>query len=305
MTTKQKLTLIKKEYNLTQEKLADKLGVSFVTLNSWINGRSIPHKKKQDQVDELFKKATGQTIIPENVLAAKKKLINDKSKKYKNITQIIKNNNDIYDQFILSLTYHSNSIEGSTLTEDDTAAILFDNASLPNKSLVEHLEAKNHQTAVKYLIEQTKTNYKITEEFILKLHGTLMNSIIPAAGYYRNHGVRIVGAYVPTANHLKVPELMEDLVTDINKKKTDVIKQISEIHSRFEKIHPFSDGNGRVGRLLIHAMLLRKNLPPALIKQENKILYNNYLNKSQLEGDFSLLEDFICDAVLDGFGLLR
>ena len=100
MTIKQKLTIIKKESNLTQEKIAKKLGVSFVTLNSWINGRSIPHKKKQDIIDELYKKITGQKTIPDKELEAKKQLILDKGKKYKNIIQTIKNNKDVYDQFI-------------------------------------------------------------------------------------------------------------------------------------------------------------------------------------------------------------
>ena len=221
------------------------------------------------------------------------------------IIQTIKNNKDVHDQFILSLTYNSNSIEGSTLTENDTAAILFDNASLPNKSLVEHLEAKNHQTALEFLFDQAKPDYIITESYIFKLHGILMNSIKTDAGYYREHGVRIVGTNVPMANFLKVPELMKDLVKDIDKKKVDIIKHVSEIHSRFEKIHPFSDGNGRIGRLLIHTMLLRKNLSPAFIKQENRRFYNKYLNKSQIDGDFSLLENFICDAVLSGFKLLH
>ena len=304
MTTRQKLIIIKKEYDLTQEKLAEKFGVSFVTLNSWINSRSTPHKEKQDRIDALYKKATGQTIIPENLLEAKKKIIIKKNKKYKNILQTIRNNKDICDEFILSLTYNSNNIEGSTLTQDDTAAILFDNASLPNKSLVEHLEAKNHQTALEFLFEHIKPGYVITENYIFKLHSVLMNSIKSDAGYYRNHGVRIVGTNVPTANYLKAPELMKELIKDINKRNTDIIKHVSDIHSRFEKIHPFSDGNGRIGRLLVHAMLLRENLPPALIKHENKRLYNRYLNKSQMEGDYSLLEDFMCDAVLDGFNLV-
>ena len=75
MSIKQKLIIIKKGYNITQEKLAKKLGVSFVTLNSWINDRSAPHKAKQDRIDALYKKVTGQTIIPESVLEAKKKII--------------------------------------------------------------------------------------------------------------------------------------------------------------------------------------------------------------------------------------
>lgn len=304
MNISQKLQIIQKFSQLTQESLAQELGVSFATLNSWINNKSIPRESKQKLIDELYLKYTGQKTIPENVLQSKKEIIKSKSKKYKNIIKKITSSPDIYDQFILSLTYHTNSIEGSTLTENETAAILFQNVSLPNKNLTEHLEAKNHQSALRFLFEQVNPKFRITEAFILRLHSILMNSIRPDAGAYRNHGVRIVGANVPTANYLKVPELMKEIIKNINKEKKDLIEHISAIHSKFEQVHPFSDGNGRIGRLLINAMLMKKNLPPAVIRQEKKRLYYIYLNKSQLKEDSSSLQDFICDAVLEGFDIL-
>lgn len=301
----QKLQLIKQLSGLTQEKLAQKLGVSFVTFNSWIKARSIPHKNKQKEIDELFNKYTGQKSIPENILQAKKDIIESESKKYKNIIKKIINRSDIYDQLTLSLTYNSNSIEGNTLTENETSAILFQNASLPNKNLIEHLEAKNHQTVLKFLFEQVCFDFKISEKFILELHKILMNSIQQDAGQYRNHSVRIVGANIPTTNYLKIPEFIKKLVSDINKKEKDALKHIAQIHSQFEQIHPFSDGNGRIGRLLIQAMLLRKNLPPAVIKQKDKRFYYSYLNKAQQKNDSSLLEDFLCDAVIEGFKIIE
>lgn len=305
MIISEKLKLIKDYSGLTQEKLAKELGVSFVTLNSWINGRSIPRKKKQNQIDELYAKYSGTKIIPETVLEAKKELVYKKGRKYKNILSTIQNNPDIFDQFVLSLTYNTNRIEGSTLTEDETAAILFENASLPNKSLTEQLEAKNHQTAYNFMFDWLKEKKLLDEEFILRLHAILMNSIRPDAGIYRNHGVRIMGTNVPTANYPKVPELMKKLVKDMNMQKGDPIEKLADIHSRFEQIHPFSDGNGRIGRLLIHAMLLKNNFPPALILQKNKRLYMKYLNKSQMTGDQSLLEDFLCDSIMLSFEIMK
>ncbi len=305
MNTSEKLKLIKQISGLTQEKIAYELEVSFATLNSWINNKSVPHKRRRELIDELYKKYTGQKIIPDNILQAKKDVIYNKSKKYTNILKEIISRKDIYDQFILSLTYNTNSIEGSTLTENETADILFRNISLKNRNLIEQLEAKNHQTALQFLFKQIKPNFKITELLILKLHSILMNSIRDDAGFYRNHGVRIVGANIPTANYLKVPELVVRLIKNINKEEDDVVKHISQIHSDFEKIHPFSDGNGRIGRLIVVAMFLRRNLPPAVIKQENKRFYYNYLNKSQQSGDSSLLEDFMCDAIFNGFNVLE
>ena len=304
MTIQEKLSIIKKEKGLTQETLGRLLGVSFATANSWLNGRSVPRAQKERLIDELYLAATGQAQIPENVLKAKKQILLKKSSTQPKIIEILKTRQDIYDQFVLSLTYHSNSLEGSTLTQDDTAAILFDNRSLPNKSLIEHLEAKNHQTALEFLFSEIKPHYVITEKYILKLHSILMNSIRSDAGSYRNHGVRIVGANVPTANYLKIPKLMSELVNEIKRTETDVVEHVARIHSRFEQIHPFSDGNGRVGRLLIQTMLLSKNLPPAIIRQENKRAYNKYLNKSQMESDSSLLQDFLCEAIMEGFELL-
>ncbi|MFH0840909.1 MAG: Fic family protein [bacterium] len=300
-----KLQFIKRISGLTQVKLADQLDVSFATLNSWINDKSIPRQKHQDIIDSLYKKYTGQSEIPDDILSAKKELIIFKSGKYSNIVDLIIKRSDLYNEFVLSLTYNSNRIEGSTLTEDETEDILFDNVSIPNKNIIEHLEAKNHQTALNYLFKQAKSNFKITEEFILKLHSILMNGIKEDAGSYRHHGVRILGANIPTANYLKVPRLMEELINDINKKEKDLIKQVASIHARFEQIHPFSDGNGRIGRLLIHAMLMRHNLPPAIIKQENKRFYYSYLNKAQKTIDTILLEDFICEAILQSYDLIK
>ena len=125
MNISEKLKIIKDFSGLTQEKLAKELEVSFATLNSWINGRSVPHKKKQSQIDEFYAKYSGTKIIPETVLDAKKDILDKKSRKHKNILAIIINNPDIYDQFVLSLTYNTNRIEGSTLTEDETVGHSF------------------------------------------------------------------------------------------------------------------------------------------------------------------------------------
>ncbi|HUD44220.1 MAG TPA: Fic family protein, partial [Patescibacteria group bacterium] len=238
-------------------------------------------------------------------LVAKKQVLERKSKENKNVISTILNNPDIRDTFLLKLTYNSNKIEGSTLTEPDTASILFDNISLPNKSLTEQLEAKNHQTALNYLFEYISKDGKLDEKLILKLHSILMNGIRPDAGFYRNHAVRILGVNLPVANYLKIPILISDIIKEMNKKTKDIIALTTVVHSRFEQIHPFSDGNGRIGRILMTAMLLKSDLSPAIIKQENKRLYYTYLYKAQTKEDYSQLENFLCDAVMDGFKILE
>ena len=305
MTIRQKLEVIRKMLGLTQTKLAERFGVSFVAFNSWWTGKSEPRPKMQAIINELFLEVTGRKIIPEDQLAAKKQALQQKSSEHKNIITEILDSPDVRDQFILKLTYHSNSIEGSTLTEPDTAAILFDNVALPNKNLIEQLEAKNHQTALNYLFDYTTKKEKINEDLVLKLHSILMNGVRPDAGVYRDHAVRITGVNLPTANYASVPKLTSEIMTRAALKTKDIIALSASVHSKFEQIHPFSDGNGRVGRLLMNAMLLSANLAPAIIRNEQKQLYYTYLYKAQTKEDNSQLEGFLCEAVTDGFKILE
>ena len=306
MIIKDKLKIIQNLSGLTQEKLAKKLGVSFATFNSWINEKSNPRKAAKERINKLYFTYTGQKDVLKDPLKTKKQIILNKAKKYRNILKEIVDNPDIYDEFLLSLTYHSNKIEGNTLTKNETKAIMFDNIALSNKDIIEQLEAKNHQSALQYLLKYfSLASSKINEVLILKLHSILMNSIKSDAGSYRKHSVRIVGAYILTANYLKVSQIMKKIVKDISRKNSDIIAHIANIHSRFEQIHPFSDGNGRIGRMLIQAMLFKNNLPPAIIKQKKKPSYNLCLRKSQLREDFYPLENFLCDSIIEGFRILE
>jgi len=176
---------------------------------------------------------------------------------------------------------------------------------LPHKSLTEQLEAKNHQTALNYLFDFAERNAKIDENLIIKLHGILMNGVREDSGAYRNHAVRITGVNLPTANHMSVRKLIQEVLTEATLKTKDIISLSAKIHSKFEQIHPFSDGNGRIGRLLMNVMLLKENFAPAVIRQEQKRLYYTYLYKAQTKKDGSQLEDFLCEAVMEGFAILE
>lgn len=307
MTTRQKLEIIKMSLGVTQTKLADRFGVSFVAFNSWWTEKSRPRPNMLAAIDDLLLEVTGEKIVPREQLQAKKLFLRQISAKHKHVISEILDHPDIRDQLILKLTYHSNRIEGSTLTEPDTAAILFDNVALPDKTFTEQIEAKNHQTALQYLFEHISQKQQLDESFIFKLHSILMNGVRPDAGQYRRHAVRIVGTNVPTANYLRVPDLMPSVVKEIAKvkKSSDVINLVAVVHAWFEQIHPFSDGNGRVGRLIMNAMLLCANHAPAIIRQQKKGLYYTYLRKAQLKGDHSQLEDYLCDAVQEGFSILE
>ena len=307
MTTRQKLEIIQKTLGITQTELATRLGVSFVAFNAWWNEKAEPRENKVAAIDELWKEVTGKKVISVEELDVKKDALLLLRKQHKNVLKEILASPDIRDEFVLKLTYHTNSIEGSTLTEPDTAAILFDNVTIQNKTLVEQLEAKNHQTAFLYLLDYLVDGGNINETFILKLHSILMNGIRPDAGLYRRHAVRIVGTHVPTANYLRIPDLVPEVVrlTKSTRTKNDIVGLCSSVHAKFEQIHPFSDGNGRIGRLLMNAMLLEQNCAPAIIRQETKRLYYTYLHKAQTEGDESQLTSYLYEAVNDGYSLLN
>lgn len=305
MTPKQKLQLIIKLSDLTQAQLASRIGVTFAALNRWMNERASPRPGALQKIDDLYKEYSGEKQVPESELAAKKGIVREKQKRHQSVLKRITDNPDIRDQFYLSLTYHSNRIEGSTLSEGETAAIMFQNAALPNKSIIEQLEVKNHQAALEYLFGYIEEGKPINESLIMRLHGILLNAVHPYAGGYRNHGVRIAGSDVPTANYAKVPDLMKVLVEEVREETKDIVRHIAAIHARFEMIHPFADGNGRIGRLLAHAMALAKNLPPLVILQEDRRRYISYLNKAQIKDDLTLLEDFMCDAILEGYQIVE
>lgn len=305
MNYKEQIQLIQKMTGLNQDEVANRLGVTFAALNRWLNDKAIPRESIKKKINNLYIDVTGEDKVFENLQEAKISLLKNKKKKHKNVLKEIISSPDIKDQFVLSLTYNSNTIEGSTLSENETRAIIFQNKTFPSKSMIEHLEAKNHQTALEYLFSYLTSKDSINEKLILKLHEMLMNGIHSDAGFYRRHAVRIVGANVPTANYVKVPYLMEELAKDMNKKSKEIIGHVATIHSKFEQIHPFGDGNGRVGRLIMNAMLLKQNIAPAVIKQKGKQKYYSCLNKAQLREDIEPLKDFILDSILEGYKILE
>ncbi len=306
MSVQDQLQIIKKLSGMTQQSMSNHLGVSFPTLNSWINAKSQPHPNALSKIQHWYLDLAGQKTLSEDPLLAKKEIILTKKKSEKDMLSLLLKRKDLFEQFLLSLTYNSNRIEGSTMTVADTMAILFENRTLSNRTLVEQLEAKNHETALRYLFRTLNgKKKKVTEELILKLHEILMNGILDNAGCYRRHQVRIVGSHVPTANYLRIESLMKDFVRDCDTWSKDQISHMTLMHSRFEKIHPFSDGNGRVGRLLMNFMALQKNFAPPLIHEKERRSYYNALRKSQLKEIHESLEDFVCDAFLNAYQIIE
>ncbi len=301
----EKLKLLQGISGKTQSELASDLKVTTLAYSNWWTGKSIPRKSAQLRIDKLVSSYGLETKSGEenSTVTYKKNVLLDLNSKHNNIIKKIIERKDLIDELSLSITYNSNAIEGSTLTIEDTARVIFNYETLGNKTLNEQLEAKNHDKAFRFVLQTIYQKTPINEVFTKKIHSILMAGIRDDAGYYRTHPVRIVGSYVPTANYIKIPELMRSLF--FNKNTKDTLKYISKFHADFEKIHPFSDGNGRVGRLILIAMLLKYNFAPAIITRKKRPLYYKVLQKAQLNDEYEPLEDFIHDAVILGYRIIK
>ena len=286
----------------SQEQLASELSVSFPALNAWLNKRAVPRAKAQVRIHELYLSIVGSSSISETDLIQAK----EEAKKYPlNARQII-SNQGMLDKLTLHLTYHTNTIEGSTMTLTDVENVIFDNKVLSNRTAIEQLEAKNHQAALNWLLDQVaeaKVAFVITEEIILGIHLRLMNGIVSDAGQYRKHAVRIMGAHVPLANWQSIPKLITEL-TNHDEDSGDVVSLLAKIHATFEKIHPFSDGNGRTGRLLMLAQALNAGIAPPIVLKERRRAYYKYLELAQTKEEYKPLELFIAESIQSSGKLL-
>ncbi|HSX01951.1 MAG TPA: Fic family protein [Candidatus Saccharimonadia bacterium] len=296
MNYRTQLTSILKASGWSQEQLARALGVSFPTLNSWINGRSEPRTRAVARVQALYLEIVGA----DNLDLSKLDQTKTEAAKLKLTAKDLLKNTPQLDKLTLHLTYHTNTIEGSTMTLVDVEEVIFEHKVLTNRTAIEQTEARNHQAALYWLIEQLveqQDGFHITEALILGLHLRLMNGIIGDAGRYRSHAVRIMGANVPLANHMKVPSLVAQLADDAQKPQTDMVQALAATHASFEKIHPFSDGNGRTGRLIMLAQALHAGLVPPLVAKERKQAYYKYLEAAQLREIPGPLELFVAESM--------
>jgi Fic family protein len=168
------------------------------------------------------------------------------------------------------LVYNSNAIENSTLTLQETERILLEQEVMRQVSVRELFETKNLARVTEYL--RTRADLPLTRDNILLLHQMLIGGINDkVAGRFRQDGeyVRVGTHIAPPPDH--VERLISDLVTDYESDHdTYVIERIARFHLRFETIHPFVDGNGRIGRVLINLQLAKNGFPPVIIRNKTK-----------------------------------
>ncbi len=294
-----KLKEILKNSGLSQEKLANKLGVSFSTLNAWINLKAQPRSNALKSIENLYLDTLGRLNVDSDTLkTAKNKALSNKIK----LNDILADQG-LLDKITVHLTYHTNTIEGSTMTFANVREVFEDDARvLINKTAQEQTEARNHRAAFLFLLDELSSKgkgFKWNQNLILGIHLRLMNTLISSAGNYRNHGVKISGSRAVLASHLRVPELISDLIDDLESTSKDVLGDIARQHAVFEKIHPFADGNGRVGRLIMFVQALKYGIVPPVIVKERKHAYYKCLEEADINNNYIPLELLITESAVE------
>lgn len=200
-----------------------------------------------------------------------------------NIFKFILSNKDYLKDLITRSTYHSNAIEGSTLTYAETYAILYNDNSfkIDGKEPREIYEAINHKASLELVFENINNKATFDERFIKKINETINRNIKETTGF------RTVQVFIQGSEHIppepeKVPNLMNYYVYNYNNDEQDIFNKIAKYHIELEKIHPFENGNGRTGRLLINYELLKNNLPPVVISKDDRVKYFEFLRTNDV-----------------------
>ena len=202
----------------------------------------------------------------------------------------------ILEDIRLRHTYHSDAIEGNTLTLQETKLVLEGGITIGGKPLKDHIEAQNDAEAFDLMVELVHAKKSISQEIIQQIHEVVTKGILKDAGKYRTENVRITGSKTTPPSYSKIVKLMEDYVQNIRQLKLNPIKKTAFIHHELVRIHPFIDGNGRVARLITNLYLMKQGYPPVILKKEDRHKYYRTLQKAD-EGDLSSFATFIAKAV--------
>ena len=208
----------------------------------------------------------------------------------------------ILQKFRLDWNYHSNHLEGNSLTYGETKTLILFGITAQGKPLKDHLEMRGHNDALNWVMDVVKGDFPLTEVFIRELHKLLLGETyevdaITTEGKPTKRWIG-VGSYKTVPNHVKTrtgeihyfasvedtPAMMQELLEWCREKlvETDVnpILLAAVFHHRFISIHPFDDGNGRTGRILMNFILMQLGYPPVIIKTDDKLNYYHALQQA-------------------------
>lgn len=194
------------------------------------------------------------------------------------------------EEFVTEYTYNSNAIEGNTLTLRETDMVLR-GLTIAQKSLKEHLEVIGHKEAFDYVRQLVSENVQISEKVIKDIHYLVLADKKDDRGIYRRVPVRIMGAaHEPVQPYLIITK-MEELLEQYKNSKEDIVTKLARFHIEFEGIHPFIDGNGRTGRLLVNLELMKAGYPPIDIKFTDRLKYYQAFDEYHLKNNISPMAD--------------
>lgn len=201
------------------------------------------------------------------------------------------------DEFLISNTYDSNAIEGSTLTLKETALILSEGVTISEKPLKEHLEAIGHRDAFEYITELAAQETALSERIIKDIHSLVLMNDRENRGVYRKVPVMIMGAENTPPQPYMINKLMETLIDDYSGLLAEkhTIEAVSELHLRFENIHPFIDGNGRTGRLILNLELMKAGLLPVNIKFADRQKYYSAFESYAKTGSPDMMTEMVAE----------
>lgn len=193
------------------------------------------------------------------------------------------------EEFIVEYTYNSNAIEGNTLTLRETDMVLR-GLTIDRKPLKDHMEAVGHKEAFEFVQDLVKNQVPLSESIIRQIHYLVLADKKDDRGVYRRVPVRIMGAkHEPVQPYLIQPK-MEQLLENYWNNTEHMITRLARFHIEFEGIHPFIDGNGRTGRLLINLELMKAGYPPIDIKFTDRAAYYNAFDEYHVKHNLNAME---------------
>lgn len=202
----------------------------------------------------------------------------------------------LQEEFLVEYTYNSNAIEGNTLTLQETALVL-EGVTIDRKPLKDHLEAVGHKDAFLYVQRLVENKVPFSERVIKQIHTLVLIDRAEDRGVYRRIPVRIMGAYQTPPEPVFVPEQMEKLIKEFSKKKLHPIESAALLHLKFEGIHPFVDGNGRTGRLILNLFLMQNGYPPINVKFTDRKRYYEAFDSYYCDNNAGAMVQMIAEYV--------
>lgn len=193
------------------------------------------------------------------------------------------------EEFVVEYTYNSNAIEGNTLTLRETDMVLR-GLTIAQKSLKDHMEAVGHKEAFDFVRDLVKDQAPLSEGIIKQIHYLVLADKKDDRGVYRRVPVRIMGAKHELVQPYLIQPKMEQLLESYNNSKEHIIPRLARFHIEFEGIHPFIDGNGRTGRLLVNLELMKAGYPPIDIKFTDRIAYYNAFDEYHVKHNLGAME---------------